>query len=604
VTDKGTGAENLIWLAKRQGGRADPSGLAADDILAALTGRIAELEARVTAILADVASEPPPAEPKQARAFAQMPDSGAAADAPLSTHVELIRASEERRMLANEMRLLRETIQEARLAQPPAAAPAKAPAATDLRSAVGDEMRSLLSELLADFRSRAPAPAPVEQVIVKSETAAAARTVEIIVEEARALPVVDVIAPEPAPIVEQFEEPPAATIEARVDVETTPVTEASASTVEDIEVLVRPNIEPIIESPVADLYEPEPAAAIREELEELEDLYPAESASAIETVDVEVALPEPSAPVIDEPVSGPAEPIAPIVEDYVEAPSWPDVTPTVETFDIEATPAEPMVDDVVELAQPDAPAEPDWIEAAAPTETVEPVEAASGSMDPIVNEYVQDVAPEYLTHEPPPAVDERLAALWDAAAPPPETVITPEPEPAASFITEEIVADSPPPGLPEFVVEEYPPQELAPEQTVDYVPPPLIESAPPTSLEFAAEPAMEQPASTQSFSSLYPELTIADDKGLHEIQVVISPIHSFPRLIETERRIRALSTVNALHLRDFRNGVATLTVSVGEAISPAEFGAVIQMLESLHLRLEGTTQSGVELRAEDEPATE
>ena len=77
------------------------------------------------------------------------------------------------------------------------------------------------------------------------------------------------------------------------------------------------------------------------------------------------------------------------------------------------------------------------------------------------------------------------------------------------------------------------------------------------------------------------------------VQVVISPIHSFPRLLETERRIRALSTVNALHLRDFRNGVATLNVSVGEAISPAEFGAVIQMLESLHLRLEGTTGSSV-----------
>src|SRR2546421_1705776 len=101
--------------------------------------------------------------------------------------------------------------------------------------------------------------------------------------------------------------------------------------------------------------------------------------------------------------------------------------------------------------------------------------------------------------------------------------------------------------------------------------------------------------------SSFPELKVADEAGLHQIQIVISPLHSFPRLFETERRIRALSTVNALHLRDFRNGIATFAVAVAEAISPAEFGAVIQMLESLHLRLEGTTQTSVELRAEDEP---
>ena len=148
--------------------------------------------------------------------------------------------------------------------------------------------------------------------------------------------------------------------------------------------------------------------------------------------------------------------------------------------------------------------------------------------------------------------------------------------------------------------------------------PPPVEFAPPSPIEFAPEPPaivesqweapaqspLIEPEPTASFSSLFPELRVADERGLHQIQVVISPIHSFPRLLETERRIRALSTVVALHLRDFRNGVATLTVSVAEAISPAEFGAVIQMLESLHLRLEGTTQSTVELRAQDEPPSE
>jgi hypothetical protein len=112
------------------------------------------------------------------------------------------------------------------------------------------------------------------------------------------------------------------------------------------------------------------------------------------------------------------------------------------------------------------------------------------------------------------------------------------------------------------------------------------------------------PQPESPYVPIFPELRVSDDRGLHQIQVVIAPIHSFPRLLETERRIRALSTVNALHLRDFRNGVATLTVSVSEAISPAEFGAVIQMLEDLHLRLEGTSLSSVELRAEDESPTD
>ncbi len=134
-----------------------------------------------------------------------------------------------------------------------------------------------------------------------------------------------------------------------------------------------------------------------------------------------------------------------------------------------------------------------------------------------------------------------------------------------------------------------PPVEFAPE------PPAIVEPEP----QAWAEPLITEPEPALTF----PELRVADERGLHQIQIVISPIHSFPRLLDTEARIRALSTVSAVHLRDFRNGIATFAVAVGEAISAAEFGAVIQMLDDLHLRLEGTTQTSVELRAEDEPPT-
>src|SRR5438094_7517736 len=177
VKDKGTGAENLIWLASRQGGRADPSLVAADDILAALTGRIAELEARVSEILAEVDPELPPIDSKHGGApRAPKPDASRGTDkirdARGEADVELTRASEERRMLANEMRLLREAFQEARRSQLPAAPSAnatEAQIAPDLRAAVADEMRSLLTELLADFRRRALAPSPVEHVPAQSE---------------------------------------------------------------------------------------------------------------------------------------------------------------------------------------------------------------------------------------------------------------------------------------------------------------------------------------------------------------------------------------------------------------------------------------------------
>jgi hypothetical protein len=285
----------------------------------------------------------------------------------------------------------------------------------------------------------------------------------------------------------------------------------------------------------------------------------------------------------------------------------------METIELSAAPAEPMQRFIEELRRPEAPASPEPIEPIF-DEYVEPLPS---------NEFIEPIVDLTIAPPAPPSVpDPRLAALWEAASLPTEAESAPlaQPEPA-SFITEDFIAETRPLEIPEAPPAA--PQEFAQEQAIEFAPPqefplppqefPLppqeFPTDPPAIVEpeaeaWTAEPLISQPEHAVSFSSMFPELTVADERGLHQIQVVISPIHSFPRLLETERRIRALSTVNALHLRDFRNGVATLTVSVGEAISPAEFGAVIQMLESLHLRLEGTTGSSVELRAEDQPPTE
>jgi hypothetical protein len=651
VKDKGKGAENLIWLASRQSGRAAPSLVAADEFLAALTGRIAELEARVSEILAEVDPDLPPVDSKQGGALsAPKPDARPGTDkirdARVEADAELTRASEERRMLANEMRLLREAFQEARRSQLPAgrgANAAEAQIVPDLRAAIADEMRSLLTELLADFRARVLPPVPVEHVPAQSEptvqvaVAAATPIVEEVVEDLKtAPPVVDVVAIEPPAIVEHVDSPalgttrpllgeyvadlqPAPALADTLAIDLGPV-EASGSIVEHVDELVRPTTKPLVDNSVEDLHKTAPVAPT--------DVFPVDAAptqAAAEIVEEhEEFLWEPAPPIVDEHVFGPAELIEPIIDDHVEELRRPETPPPTEIYDVDpalAKPIEPITDEYVEEFRRPEPT---------PMETIDLSAASAGPIEPLVEDYVVDVSrneptqpivdhyvppnePMITPSFPPSAPDPRLAALWDAASLPTqaETPLS-HPEPASS-ITEEFVADTRPLDVPE---ESYPPQELAPHQTIEYVPPP-VELAPPP-IEYlpeppaivephwdaAAQPLITDPQPAPSFSSLYPELTVGDERGLRQIQVVISPIHSFPRLLETERRIRALSTVNALHLRDFRNGVATLNVSVGEAISPAEFGAVIQMLESLHLRLEGTTQSTVELRAEDEPPTE
>jgi hypothetical protein len=87
-------------------------------------------------------------------------------------------------------------------------------------------------------------------------------------------------------------------------------------------------------------------------------------------------------------------------------------------------------------------------------------------------------------------------------------------------------------------------------------------------------------------------------RAVRELQLVLSPVMSFPQLLAIQHRIASLSSVSALQLRDFRNGVATFAAGVTEAMSGREFGSALQMLGDLHLRLEGAAENSVELRVE------
>ena len=81
-----------------------------------------------------------------------------------------------------------------------------------------------------------------------------------------------------------------------------------------------------------------------------------------------------------------------------------------------------------------------------------------------------------------------------------------------------------------------------------------------------------------------------------DIQLVLSPVPSFPRLVEIERHIQSLPSVRTLYVRDFRAGVATLAVSLRSAQTPEEFGAAVTGLSELRLRLVSWARNSLELR--------
>jgi hypothetical protein len=120
-------------------------------------------------------------------------------------------------------------------------------------------------------------------------------------------------------------------------------------------------------------------------------------------------------------------------------------------------------------------------------------------------------------------------------------------------------------------------------------PMPIVE--PPSKLESPIAPEA-QPVAPDAPPVVTPR------RAVRELQLVLSPVMSFPQLLAIQDRIASLSSVSALQLRDFRNGVATFAAGVTDALSGREFGSVLQMLVDLHLRLEGATENTVELHVE------
>jgi hypothetical protein len=133
-----------------------------------------------------------------------------------------------------------------------------------------------------------------------------------------------------------------------------------------------------------------------------------------------------------------------------------------------------------------------------------------------------------------------------------------------------------------------PPQAPARSDVVEDVDvaPPAASTAPP-----AAAPARE------------PEWMATPSDPIGEIQVVLSPISSFPRLVELERRLQGMPVVRTVYARDFRNSVATLAIGLRHPMTVDEFAGAVTKLDYPRLRIVSTAGYVLELRIDSEASS-
>jgi hypothetical protein len=133
----------------------------------------------------------------------------------------------------------------------------------------------------------------------------------------------------------------------------------------------------------------------------------------------------------------------------------------------------------------------------------------------------------------------------------------------------------------------------APEAAAPPAPAPAAEPQPPAAEAQAAPRAVPEPAREWA----------APSEPVGEVQVVLSPISSFPRLVELERRLQGMSAVRTVYARDFRNGVATLAIGLRNPMTVDEFATAVTRLDYPRLRIVSTTGYVLELRIDSEASS-
>ena len=189
--------------------------------------------------------------------------------------------------------------------------------------------------------------------------------------------------------------------------------------------------------------------------------------------------------------------------------------------------------------------------------------------------------PPQPTYIPPVAAGAQQPAPQPYTAPP-SSLNAPDARPQA-MPRPTLVPPSPAPP-PAAVVED---EEIAPAAAAPEAPAPAPAPAPEPG---PAEPAREQWIATPS-------------EAIGEVQVVLSPISSFPRLVELERRLQGMPVVRTVYARDFRNGVATLAIGLRHPMTVDEFATAVTTLDYPRLRIVSTSGYVLELRIDTEASS-
>ena len=236
---------------------------------------------------------------------------------------------------------------------------------------------------------------------------------------------------------------------------------------------------------------------------------------------------------------------------------------------------------------------------------------------------VQTPAPAYVPPSPPqPAVQTPAPARPDNPpapyvappvyqAPPEQRPAAPAPAPASNVMASAPV--SPPPVSAQPYQAPAQPYQ-APAQPFSR--PTIVQperSAVVEDVDVAPAPATPQPAPPQPPQAT-PELPTAAEPArepwaapatepVGEVQVVLSPISSFPRLVELERRMQGMPVVRTVYARDFRNGVATLAIGLRHPMTVDEFAAAVTKLDYPRLRVLSTSGYVLELRIDSEASS-
>jgi len=144
------------------------------------------------------------------------------------------------------------------------------------------------------------------------------------------------------------------------------------------------------------------------------------------------------------------------------------------------------------------------------------------------------------------------------------------------------------------------PERSAVVEDVDVAP---AASAPHVAPPQAAPMPAPQPAPAPATEPAREQWATAATEPVGEIQVVLSPISSFPRLVELERRLQGMPVVRTVYARDFRNGVATLAIGLRHPMTVDEFAAAVTKLDYPRLRILSTSGYVLELRIDTEASS-